>query len=53
VDSKGIDGAVNGIAALVNSLSLALRRWQTGLVRNYAFLILIAIIALLFYSIRR
>ena len=53
VDAKGIDGAVNGIAALVNSLSLALRRWQTGLVRNYAFLILIAIIALLFYSIRR
>jgi NADH-quinone oxidoreductase subunit L len=36
VDSKGIDGLVNGIAASVGGSSGRLRRLQTGFVRSYA-----------------
>jgi NADH-quinone oxidoreductase subunit L len=36
VDSKGIDGLVNGLAALVGGGSGRLRRLQTGFVRSYA-----------------
>ena len=36
VDNRGIDGAVNGLAALVGGSSGRLRRWQTGFVRSYA-----------------
>ncbi|GGK96900.1 NADH-quinone oxidoreductase subunit L [Mangrovihabitans endophyticus] len=36
LDSKGIDGAVNGIAASVGGSSGRLRRLQTGFVRSYA-----------------
>ncbi len=36
VDSKGVDGLVNGLAALVGGGSGRLRRWQTGFVRSYA-----------------
>ncbi|HVF18968.1 MAG TPA: NADH-quinone oxidoreductase subunit L [Mycobacteriales bacterium] len=36
VDGRGIDGAVNGIAALVGGTSGRLRRVQTGFVRSYA-----------------
>ncbi len=35
-DSKGIDGAVNGVAAGIGGLSARGRRIQTGFVRSYA-----------------
>ncbi|PWV82615.1 NADH-quinone oxidoreductase subunit L [Prauserella marina] len=36
VDNKGVDGAVNGIAATLGGGSGRLRRMQTGFVRSYA-----------------
>ena len=36
VDDRGVDGAVNGLAALVGGTSGRVRRWQTGFVRTYA-----------------
>ena len=35
-DNRGVDGAVNGTAALIGGTSGRLRRWQTGFVRTYA-----------------
>ena len=35
-DNRGIDGAVNGLAALIGGSSGRLRRLQTGFVRSYA-----------------
>jgi NADH-quinone oxidoreductase subunit L len=35
-DRKGVDGLVNGIAALFGGTSGRLRRLQTGFVRSYA-----------------
>jgi NADH-quinone oxidoreductase subunit L len=36
VDNRGVDGAVNGVAALVGGTSGRIRRWQSGFVRSYA-----------------
>ncbi len=36
LDNRGVDGAVNGVAALVGGTSGRVRRWQTGFVRSYA-----------------
>ncbi len=36
VDNRGIDGLVNGAAALIGGLSARVRRVQTGFVRSYA-----------------
>ena len=36
VDSRGVDGLVNGLAAMVGGGSGRLRRMQTGFVRSYA-----------------
>ena len=36
MDNKGIDGIVNGTAALLGGTSGRLRRLQTGFVRSYA-----------------
>ncbi|HTE73499.1 MAG TPA: NADH-quinone oxidoreductase subunit L [Actinomycetes bacterium] len=36
VDNRGIDGAVNGLAALIGGTSGRVRRLQTGFVRSYA-----------------
>ena len=36
VDNRGVDGAVNGIAAVIGGTSGRLRRLQTGFVRSYA-----------------
>ncbi len=50
VDNKGIDGVVNGTAALLGGTSGRLRRLQTGFVRSYALGMLagsIVVIALL------
>jgi NADH-quinone oxidoreductase subunit L len=35
-DNRGVDGVVNGSAALVGGTSGRIRRWQTGFVRSYA-----------------
>jgi NADH-quinone oxidoreductase subunit L len=35
-DSRGIDGIVNGTAALIGGLSVRIRRVQSGFVRSYA-----------------
>ena len=35
-DARGIDGAVNGLAAGLGGLSGVWRRWQNGFVRSYA-----------------
>jgi NADH-quinone oxidoreductase subunit L len=40
LDNRGLDGAVNGLAALVGGGSGRLRRSQTGFVRTYALSIL-------------
>jgi NADH-quinone oxidoreductase subunit L len=42
-----IDGAVNGVAALVMGAAARLRRLQTGFVMNYALTMLIGVVALL------
>jgi NADH-quinone oxidoreductase subunit L len=36
LDNRWIDGAVNGLAALIGGTSGRARRWQTGFVRSYA-----------------
>lgn len=36
LDSRGVDGAVNGLAAALGGGSGRLRRMQTGFVRSYA-----------------
>jgi NADH-quinone oxidoreductase subunit L len=36
LDNKGVDGAVNGLAAGIGGSSGRLRRLQTGFVRSYA-----------------
>jgi NADH-quinone oxidoreductase subunit L len=36
VDSRGIDGIVNGLAAFVGGSGARLRRWQSGFARSYA-----------------
>jgi NADH-quinone oxidoreductase subunit L len=35
-DNRGVDGVVNGLAALVGGTSGRIRRWQNGFVRSYA-----------------
>jgi NADH-quinone oxidoreductase subunit L len=40
VDSRGVDGLVNGLAAMVGGTSSRLRRTQTGFVRSYALTML-------------
>jgi len=41
VDSEGIDGLVNGVAAGVGGLGALLRKVQSGLVRGYALMMLL------------
>jgi len=53
VDTRVIDGAVNGIASLVRGTGGALRRVQSGYVRNYALAIAVGIVALLGFMVTR
>jgi NADH-quinone oxidoreductase subunit L len=39
-DSRGVDGLVNGLAAVIGGLSGRGRKWQTGFVRSYALFML-------------
>jgi NADH-quinone oxidoreductase subunit L len=45
-DTKGVDGAVGGLAAGVGGLAGRLRRWQSGLVRSYAMSMLAGVVVL-------
>ena len=40
-DNRGVDGAVNGLAALLGGTSGRVRRYQTGFVRSYALSMLV------------
>jgi NADH-quinone oxidoreductase subunit L len=40
IDNRGVDGLVNGLAALVGGGSGRLRRLQNGFVRSYALSVL-------------
>jgi NADH-quinone oxidoreductase subunit L len=53
VDARIVDGAVNGLAALVRSLARSGRRVQTGLVRNYALGLLLGAVVVLFILVVR
>jgi NADH-quinone oxidoreductase subunit L len=54
-DNRGVDGAVNGLAALIGGSSGRARRWQTGFVRSYALSMLagsaLVVVALLAVSL--
>jgi len=50
VDAKVVDGAVNGVAAIVRSSGTQLRKLQTGYVRNYALGITAGIVLLLAWT---
>jgi NADH-quinone oxidoreductase subunit L len=53
VDARGIDGAVNGVAAGFRVLAGGLRRLQTGYVRNYALgIVLGSVLLLLWFGTR-
>ena len=49
VDVKGVDGVVNGVAALSTGSGQLLRKLQTGYVRNYALGIGAGTVIVLFY----
>ena len=53
VDKRGIDGAVNGIAAVTGWVGGQVRRLQTGLVGLYALSMLFGAVALLAYFVIR
>jgi NADH-quinone oxidoreductase subunit L len=43
-DNRGVDGAVNGVAALMGGLSGRARRVQTGFARSYALTMLTGVL---------
>ncbi len=49
VDVKIIDGIVNGLASTAGVFSSVMRKLQTGLVQNYAVMIVIGIVVLIGY----
>lgn len=53
IEDKVIDGAVDGTGALVRRTGMALRRVQTGYVRNYALWIVVGIVALFGFMLTR
>jgi NADH-quinone oxidoreductase subunit L len=50
-DVRIVDGIVNGTAKLVEMLAQRLRRVQTGIVQNYAVVMLAGIVMLLIYMV--
>ena len=52
-DVKIIDGIVNGVANFLGGLASVLRRWQTGIVQNYAVTVVLGVIILLGYLLAR
>jgi NADH-quinone oxidoreductase subunit L len=53
VETRGIDRAVNGLAQIVKLTGEGVRRLQTGLVRNYALVMLIGVVAVVLYFVAR
>jgi len=53
VETKGIDGAVNGLAGLVRATGRQLRKVQTGYVRNYALGLTAGLVLVLAYVLTR
>jgi len=53
VDAKVIDGAVNGVGALVRAGGSRLRTVQSGFVRNYALAVAVGAVAILAYAVAR
>ncbi len=53
VDSRIIDGAVNGIASLVRLAGANLRRLQTGYVRNYAIGVVAGVVAIVLFVLTK
>ena len=53
VDAGLIDGAVNGVGAMISGSSSVLRRMQTGSVRTYAFALFAGAVAILGYYLFR
>jgi NADH-quinone oxidoreductase subunit L len=49
IDTRLIDGAVNGVGETVGGMSAALRRLQTGSVRTYAASLFLGVVAILGY----
>jgi NADH-quinone oxidoreductase subunit L len=47
VDSKGVDGAAGGLAALIGGASSRMRRLQNGFARSYALTMLAGVVAIL------
>ena len=53
LDTKVIDGAVNGVGSTVRTAGARLRRVQTGYVRNYALGIGLGVVAVLAFMATR
>jgi NADH-quinone oxidoreductase subunit L len=53
VDTKVIDGTVNGVGALVRAGGSRLRTVQSGFVRNYALAVAVGAVAILAYAVAR
>ena len=53
VDAKIIDGAVNGVGALVRAGGSRLRGVQSGFVRSYALAVAVGAVAILAYAVAR
>jgi hypothetical protein len=52
-DARGVDGAVNGIAAEARNFGTVLRKLQTGFVRRYTIGISVGAIALVAWFVSR
>jgi NADH-quinone oxidoreductase subunit L len=52
-DVKIVDGTVNGTAEIFGSIASVLRRWQTGIVQNYAVTLVVGLIIILGYLLVR
>ena len=50
-DNKIIDGLVNGIASLIGSASVVIRKMQTGVAQFYAVIMMVGIAAALFWIV--
>jgi NADH-quinone oxidoreductase subunit L len=46
-DTRGVDGAVGGLAALIGGTSARVRRIQNGFVRSYALTMLVGVVVIL------
>jgi NADH-quinone oxidoreductase subunit L len=53
VEARGIDGATNGVGRLVGLAGEGLRRLQTGLVRDYALVLLVGAVLVVIYFVIR